>query len=257
LVLTIWLWLLILVENIGFLGELDMSKKADYPRASIKKSLEIAATVSALGGTCNIEVCAHGLNKKVGGGFRDLVNSAAKYGFIVQKQGKLNVTDLYKEIKLAYSPEDEKEALRKAFLNIPLFQQIFERFKGEKIPFNILDKLLVKEFAVPENFASRIGKYFIEGAKHVGVLDPDNYLITPMQTEANKEEEDTERDVQHEVNNLRTQDSSSNFQINISGPGINSTISILEEDDFLIVEAMIKKINNRLKSKKQESEVDM
>jgi hypothetical protein len=39
------------------------------------------------------------------------------------------------------------------------------------------------------------------------------------------------------------------YQLQISGPGLNSTLSILEDDDLLIAQALLEKIRRQLKAK--------
>ncbi|MBN1393245.1 MAG: hypothetical protein JW947_10645, partial [Sedimentisphaerales bacterium] len=73
-----------------------MSTKLEYPTASIKKSLGLAKAVDELGGSSSLAMCAEKLNKKMSGGFREIVISSTKYNFLVQKRGTLTITPLYR-----------------------------------------------------------------------------------------------------------------------------------------------------------------
>ncbi|HZQ42192.1 MAG TPA: hypothetical protein VFA99_03030, partial [Acidobacteriaceae bacterium] len=135
-----------------------MPKIVDYPRASLRSSLELAAAVDALGGSCTDEMCAQRMSRKHGSGaFNSLINAAVKHGLVDSKRGNLSTTPLYsRDYKHAYSDTQRMEALRRAFLNVPLFKRIHERFVGKALPEDILDKLLIREFEVPEDLARRV-----------------------------------------------------------------------------------------------------
>lgn len=232
-----------------------MPAKLEYPTASIKKSLGLAKAVDELGGSSSLAMCAEKLNKKISGGFREIAISSTKYDFLVLKRGTLAITPLYRDIKLAYDEKEKETLLQKAFLNVPLFQKIYDRFKGQKLPVDIFDKLLIKEFSVSERMASRVKKYFIEGAKEVGLLAPDNMVITSTETYNKPTEEDLESQfgkLEGETTNSEKQVYSSPqglYSVKIFGPGMNSTISIMEKEDIEIVEKMLGKISKRLQEK--------
>ena len=165
-------------------------KKIDYARSSLRKSLDLANAVDDLGGSCNSSTCAEKMGKKKGGSFSSIISSAVKYGFIIHKKENLNVTQRYKNIKHAYDDEEKNSHLKKAFLNIPLFNNIYEKYKGIKLPIEILDKILIKEFEVEEKIAKRVGGYFIYGAKMVGLLNQDNTFNQEKDHQENKKTEE-------------------------------------------------------------------
>jgi len=229
-----------------------MPKILEYPAASIKKSLGLAKAVDELGGSSSIAMCAEKLKKKVSGGFRDIIYGATKHNFLVQNKGTLTITPLYRDIKLAYNEKEKENLLQKAFFNVPLFQKIYDRFKGSKLPVDIFDKLLIKEFGVSERMASRVKKYFIEGAKTVGLLTPDNMVISSAESYNKSIDDDLEAPfdkLESETANSEKQVyglSRDSYSVKIFGPGINSTISIIEKEDLEIVEKMLEKIKKRL-----------
>ena len=247
---------LLLVENNVNLKGKKMPKNIEYPKASIKKSLELAKAVNELGGSAAIETCAESLGKKVSGGFRDIITSAVKYGFIVQKKGILATTDTYKNIILAYNEEEKLINLKKSFLRVPLFQKVYERFTGKKLPLQYFDKLLIKEFGVNESDASRVKKHFIDGSKLVGLLNPDNTLSSIEEINVHKDTLNHDKGPSFfdsfflpqskEKKNIRT---SVTYTVRIHGPGIDSTVSIVEMSDLEIVKMMLDNISNKLKTK--------
>ncbi|MBI4825526.1 MAG: hypothetical protein HY807_03790 [Nitrospirae bacterium] len=232
-----------------------MPKILDYPHASFSKSLEMAEAIYELGGGCKIESCAHKMGKNDGGGFRALMAAASKYGLITQNRGQLSITELFREYKLSYSENDANKAKQKAFLNVPLFHKIVQRFQSKNLPLDIFDKLLIKEFGVQEPIASRVAKYFVDGARSVALLHSDNKIATLVdlssEEEAIKSDENAannqtqQEQPKNDVLNTITEISQDKYSVNINGPGINSTIIILEEEDIGIVELMLKKIRKK------------
>ncbi len=233
-----------------------MPKVIEYPSSSFAKALELANAVDYLGGNCSVQSCADKLNKKISGGFGMLISSAIKHSLITRKRDELFTTQLYKDIKLAYHNEEKTQNLRQAFLAPLLYKRIYERFKGKELPVQMLDKLLVREFAVETDLGSRISGYFIDGVKFLNLLDGNKLVDIDIEKEtANSENgdlENKENEVEISLSNNVTNPSIENvthntaYVIHIKGPGMDSKITINEEDDFLILEAMTRKIKKKL-----------
>lgn len=238
-----------------------MPRLIEHPRASFKNGLEIAASVDYMGGSCTVEICAEKMKKKVSGAFKGLISAGVKHGLVTMKKDSLTTTELYRTLKLAYDEKEKTETLRKAFLYPPLYQKIYERFKGRDLPVAMLDKILIREFGVEEVYASRVSGYFIEGAKSTSILENgkiiDNIKIVPAEsTDEIPEDEETDvvnnAEAQKKVNpqetlNINMSTANDNFSIAIVGPGMNTKIAINEEDDLLILEAMLNKIKKKLR----------
>ena len=242
-----------------------MPRNIDYPRASFTKALELANAVDALGGDCSADTCADKMNYSGGGkngAFQALVSAAAKHQLITSK-ATLTTSELYKNINLSYNDEEKQEYLQVAFLNAPLYRRIYEKFKGKELPVSILEKMLIRDYAVDKNMASRVGGYIVEGAKFVGLL-VDNRLIENIRPEEVEVLSDTTgppeqkfggsnselisyQDItdQPSGGNKRQFDSNS-YVVHITGPGMNVWHEIADEDDFIIIEANLKKLKRKL-----------
>jgi hypothetical protein len=237
-----------------------MPKIVDYPRATLSNSLELAEAVSSLGGSCTAEMAAERMNRKTSGAFSALVSSAIKYGWLASKSGKLGVQQAFRDYKLAYNEDEKLSALRTALLSPPLFRAIYERFKGRPLPVEHFEKLLIREFEVPNDQASRISMYFMDGASQAGMLGSGNVLIEANVAAGNAEAEDLEVNSLAPINRAESSDGSAapltsedrlganDFSITFRGPGLNSTVLIVEEEDLLIVEAMLRKVKKALLS---------
>tara|TARA_R110002049_G_C9076573_1_gene555290 strand:- start:467 stop:1234 length:768 start_codon:yes stop_codon:yes gene_type:complete len=243
-----------------------MGKQIDYPRATLKSSLELAVAIDELGGSCSIEMAADKLNKKVSGAFQALTGSAVRYGLITSKKGQLEVTGLFRDHKLSYTKKEADTALKLAFLTPTLFRSVFDRFEGRELPIEHMEKLLIREFSVPDQISSRVSKYFLEGAKQCNLLGAENILSTSeTQTNSNADHDSENQETDAILNTTPPNNSSSpitnnllnledkettedsqKFSVRIKGPGMDSVITINDEEDLLITRAMLKKIEKKL-----------
>lgn len=242
-----------------------MPKVIDYPRSSFKTSLELADSVSYLGGTCSIQTCADNMGLKVSGAFNATIASAQKFGLVEQSKGNLSITPLYKEIHFSYTEEEKSSNLIKAFLLPPLFNKIYERFKGKELPTHIISKIFVKEYGIQDiNTAQRVSNYFIDGCQMLGLIE-NNKLVDvskPLQFENETSEvslnEESSQNVPKMVNSRQESihslsNSFNEFVINISGPGMNVTITINDEDDISMVETTMNKIKKILSKRESDN----
>lgn len=227
-----------------------MPKYIEYPKRELKPSLELARAVYDLGGSCSEEMCAEKLGKKVSGAFGTLVSATIKYGLIEKKKGQLTVTALFRDYINSYSEEEALFFLQQAFVKAPTFQKIVDRFTGQKVPIAILDKLLVREFGVNRNDASRVSGYFTRGAKFVGLMDNDGTIFTKSKIDLD-DRPNEDRTVVTPINHFSEIESESIdsippnkdvYVVNISGPGVNTTLEINEPSDLTIVEVFLQKV---------------
>lgn len=228
-----------------------MPRTVDYPRASLIKALELAKAVHELGGSSTIETAADHLGKKVSGAFNSLVSTAVKYDFIDSKKGTLAITDHFKEFIHAYDEEEEKALLRKSFFKIPIFHELYERFKNAKLPIQTLEKILIREFDVAEKIASRVSTYFVNASKETELLNSDftfnkfnseNVISSEKEELDNKKEDKIEK--QKEIDGQ-----SEEYKITISGPAdFNFSQVIKKEGDFIVIEAILNNIKEKIKA---------
>lgn len=244
-----------------------MPKLIEYPRASFIKALEVAKAVDSLGGECSADTCADKMNYSGGsknGAFAALVGAAVKHQLITSK-ASLSTSELYRNINLAYDEDERMEHLKISFLNPPLYRKIYERFKGKELPMSILEKMLVRDYEVDRNMASRVGGYIVEGAKFVSLL-VDNKLMENVKTEevevlpekVNVHDSSNERNQKGELtpyqeipihsphNEDRQGFNADGYIIHIVGPDTDSKYKLADEDDFVIIEATLRKLRRKL-----------
>lgn len=236
-----------------------MPKVNDYPQASFEKCLELADAVESLGGSSSNEVVAHKLGKQpTSGGFSIIIGSTSKFGLVENRKGNLSVTERYKEIKLAYTPEEKSKLLAESFLLPPVFKSLFEKFKGRELPLAFLPKMLIREFNVEEAAASRVSGYFVEGVKQLGLIDDSGCLqeISPsLQIEENVLEPSNAKTDTAPVKPLFPKDSSK-FSVSFLGPELNHSFAIKDEEDFEMIEVLLRKIKRALKAADSKNSID-
>lgn len=235
-----------------------MSKNIDYPKASFKNSLEIAETTHELG-DCKIETCAEKLGKKKSGGFNDLVSGAIKYGLIERKNGILSTTDLYNSIETSYDDEEKNNHLVKAFLSPVLFRLIYEKYKDTKLPTDILDKIIIREFKesnVNQKNAGQVSGYFKAGAKFTKLLNEDNTFNKinsdnkSVQECIKKSDNDTEQENKGKVNQQQT---SLDYFVDITGPENFNFSTILKSDgDIEVLNSIIGSVKSKINNKTED-----
>ncbi|MBK0063588.1 MULTISPECIES: hypothetical protein [unclassified Acinetobacter] len=237
-----------------------MSKTAYFPRASLNNCLELANAVYDLSGSSSIEMVAEKLDKKLSGAFSALIAASVCFGLISNSKGQIEISDYFKEYKLAYTPEDETYELQRIFLNPPLFEEISKRFNNKSLPLSHFEKLLIKEFNVPENYSSRVAKYFVDGAKTCGILSDDGYLCIKQEKEIHTnviEEKDPlelDKNISFEPTPTKSSidEDVSYFTFWIKGPNTNVEITVKDEDDLAYVEISLRKAKKLISSKGQE-----
>jgi hypothetical protein len=241
-----------------------MPKLIDYPRASMKSAMELADAVDSLGGACTLEMAAERLGKKVGGAFQAQISAGTKYQLLGSKSQKLSVSQLYREIKLAYDDGERAAKLRQSLLSVPVFQAVWVRFAGKELPLAHFEKLLIREFQIPDDWGSRVEGYFLEGARMSGLLDENNRLRaddsadeandrieslvplgTPTAVSPSPSTELIEEGAAIEREAPPTHQTKQ-YVVTIKGPGMNSSMEIHEPEDLMIVQAMLKKIERAL-----------
>jgi hypothetical protein len=240
-----------------------MPKNLNYPLASFQKAYALSEAVDALGGSCTVENCALKMQRKISGGFMVIVSSAQKFDLVSFEKGIITISEEFKLIKHSYTNTERMALLRKAFLAPQVFSILYDRFKGKELPANMLDKILIREFSVEENTAGRVAGYFVEGLKTYGLLNGANIVeetkeenevqdeveVVPENKPTIAEKEIVKDPVPEKVNASFTGLKTEFYELQLSGPGIQSTFTLEDEEDLAIVEAILKKIRKVLKER--------
>jgi hypothetical protein len=179
-----------------------------YPVYDLEDSIALARAVRDKGGGA---VSAHQL-----AGFLDYSGTnngafirrlaAARYFGLIQDSGKLvSVTRLANTILAPERPgEDDRRARVEAFLKVPLFKALYERYKTGSLPPEAgLRNAFETQFELPRAQTQRAYRAFIDSARQAGFFDArggsPTHLVIPvilpaMPESANEDGDDAEED---------------------------------------------------------------
>jgi len=163
----------------------------EFPYADLDASLEIACGVHNAGGiSCEIEQLAAQVKLEAnGGGFRLRLNAARIFGLITyDRGGRISLTDIGRQ---AIDSQSEHNAKTKAFLAVPLFGEVYEKYKGSPLPPKAAMEQALVTFGVAENVKSRARQVLERSARQAGFFAtaPDR-LVKPRINDSSDAQDD-------------------------------------------------------------------
>jgi hypothetical protein len=113
-------------------GERERSTIA-FPYLDLDDAVEVAKAVHTVGGSsCQWDQLAAQLGAAAkGGGFRMRVQTAKMFGYLTYDRGSITLSESGKRLS---DGDQEKAARVEGFLTIPLYNKIYEQFKGGTLP---------------------------------------------------------------------------------------------------------------------------
>jgi YD repeat-containing protein len=118
---------------------LATSKTRPYPRRTLEQALRVPRTLRDKNGgqpwAASNVAKALGLGAK-SGNFFYLTSAAKQYGLTegTSQTAEISLTDLGRRAVYPTSPEEERAALRDAFLHVASFRRVLEHYGGNKLP---------------------------------------------------------------------------------------------------------------------------
>ncbi|HZX78199.1 hypothetical protein [Lysobacter sp.] len=123
-----------------------------FPYYNLDSAIEVAERIhDEAGGSCSRDQLAPmlGYSGVKNGGFLSKLGAARMFGLVEEVNGMLRPTQLAAQIYAPVHATDAQRAKAQAFLNVELFEKVYERFKGQPLPTNQgLENLLRVEFKV-------------------------------------------------------------------------------------------------------------
>lgn len=152
----------------------------EFPYTDLDNAVEIAQGVHRAGGpSCEVDQLAAALDAKVdGGNFRLRLSGARLHGLIAgERGGKVVLTELGQQV---VDPQRSRSAKVAAFLNVPLYQKVYEQFKGNLLPPQPALERVIESMGVGSKVRDRARQVLMRSAKQAGFLDhaPDR-LVKP------------------------------------------------------------------------------
>jgi hypothetical protein len=103
-----------------------------FPYGDLDDAIEVAFTVHEhFGLSATVDQVAAAMGQSLSGAFRAKMATAATFGVVESGRGEVHLTDLGARIA---DPEARSGARVEAFLGVPLYQAVFERFRGARLP---------------------------------------------------------------------------------------------------------------------------
>jgi len=148
--------------------------KTAYPYNDLDQSIAVAKAIQdKAGGLCGTDHLAEylGYSSARSGTFFSRVQAAKMFG-LVQSQGEyLAPTERAHSILCPVMQGDEARARLDGFLNIPLFSDIFEQFKGQSLPPDIgIKNLLKTKFGIVEDRVGPAMRILMDSAEQAGLF---------------------------------------------------------------------------------------
>ena len=143
----------------------------DFPYMPLEAAIEVASAIySRCGfGSCDQDELAAELGQTISGAFRQKTSAARSFG-LVSKDGRTAfvLTDLGKKI---VAIETEKSARVDAFLTVPLYSAIYEKFRGHNLPPAKALEREMETLGVSHKQTDRARQAFERSAQFAGFFD--------------------------------------------------------------------------------------
>jgi hypothetical protein len=178
----------------GEKGEADQKRERStisFPYNNIDDAIAVARAIHGNAGlSCDMNQLAAYMGQTVtGGAFRLTVSSARIFGLIETDKGNIALTELGQQI---VDPAQERKAKAEAFLQVPLYKAVFEKYRSATLP---PPKALEREMVVlgvAQKQAERARQVFDRSADKAGFFEQGkNRLVMPAVRDVSppKEEE--------------------------------------------------------------------
>lgn len=151
-----------------------------FPYVDLYAAVEIARAIYDRCGddVCDLNHLASDLDDGAGGAFR-LKTSAARIFDLIEKRGRSEAR-LTRSGMEVVTNEENVAAKAQAFLRVPLYSAVYERFKDGTLPPKKSLEQELKKLGVPEKQADKARQVLERSARQAGFLEEaDNKLVRP------------------------------------------------------------------------------
>jgi hypothetical protein len=143
----------------------------EFPYTDLDAAMELVRAVHTVGGTaCDSSQLAAQLSMEPkGGGFRIRITGAQSFDLInYERGGRVVLTELGRR---AVDTQNDRSVRRDAFLRVPLYQKVFDEYKGSPLPPPPALERIMKGYGVGEKVADKARQVMMRSAKQAGYFD--------------------------------------------------------------------------------------
>jgi hypothetical protein len=142
-----------------------------FPYADLESATELAQTIVTKAGTsCELEELAVWMGQTVDGGtFRTRVGAARMFGLVETGAGRVSVTQLGRDV--LDKSGVERAARVTAFLNVELFQALYDQNKGHPLPPLPAIERQIESLGISPKQKERARQTFNKSAVFAGFID--------------------------------------------------------------------------------------
>lgn len=163
-----------------------------HPYFDLTQSLEVARAIHEKGGgTCTADqlVAFLGYTTVRSGTFQTRISAAKQFGLIRADGAALSITDRAQQALSPVMPEDSARAKVEAFLGVPLYSEVFERFRGSALPAEGgLKNLFMHSYGLSQDRAGPAVRVLMDSADQAGFFSASgdrSRLVRPSMTGGN------------------------------------------------------------------------
>lgn len=221
----------------------------EHPVLSFDESLALAQKVKEIGPPVKLDVFAKAINQNVGGWFNMEVTSMRRWG-LVEGRGELRLTPLFRRMTAPQKPGDDATARLEAFLQIRLFNELYNRYRDDGLPSDpYLPNTLRDTYRLSgrnPGLVARIVREFV--TKYLLDFGKPRVDSAPMTSEP------VRAPAQPEVELDQT--SAGSFVLRVTSPDGELKWDIRHELDWTVVQAAVESIKERWKTRRRGSTSD-
>lgn len=179
-------------ENAASAGRKRDRSQIEFPYSDLERSVELASVLLREGGQARIDQTQLAVamdQSATGGTFRGRMGAAKMFGFVETDQGKVALTPLGLK-----ATDEQTAAIAKAeaFLNIPLYKAMFDRYQGYALPPAAAIERQMESLGVPPKQKERARQAFSASAQYAGYIAANGRFSKPTLAALAKEDSPAE-----------------------------------------------------------------
>lgn len=209
-------------------------RSALYPMITVDACFEIIELIDKIGGklySTKAIADAVGMSEKTNS-FRARISTLRQYGLISGSQGAYQLTDISNDYLYPTHDEQKKDAKLRAFLNVPLYKKLVEKYENQALPSpdKLANTLLGKDYGLTKSTKDLAVDNFISSLEQLGLLINGILLLKQSgdQTEdvtLKKTEENNQEDIICNKSETESYSSDKCYQFEI--PALNGEAAVV------------------------------